>query len=39
MLSQFGAPRDPEFGSDGEGMVQCRAQLGELLRYYYRDAA
>ena len=29
----------PEFGSDGEGAVQCRQRLGGLLRYYYRDAA
>jgi putative transposase len=30
---------EPEFGSGGEGEVQCRQRLGGLLRYYYRDAA
>ena len=30
---------EPDFGSGGEGEVQCRERLGGLLRYYYRDAA
>ena len=30
---------EPEFGSAEEGKVNCRERLGELLRYYYRDAA
>ena len=30
---------EPEFGSGGEGEVQCRQRLGGLLRDYYRDAA
>jgi len=30
---------DPDFGSDGEGEVQCSERLGGLLRYYYRDGA
>ena len=30
---------EPDFGSGGEGEVQCRQRLGGLLRYYYRDAA
>ena len=30
---------EPEFGSVGEGEVNCRERLGGLLRYYHRDAA
>ena len=30
---------EPDFGSDGEGVVQCRERLGGLLRYYHWDAA
>ena len=30
---------EPECGSSEEGEVGCRERLGELLRYYYRDAA
>ena len=30
---------EPDFGSGGEGEVQCRERLGGLLRYYYRDTA
>ena len=30
---------DPEFGSAGQGEVQCRERLGGLLRYYHQDAA
>ena len=29
----------PEFSSSIEGEIRCRERLGELLRYYYRDAA
>jgi len=30
---------EPEFGSAGEGELNCRERLGGLLRYYHRDAA
>ena len=28
---------EPDFGS--EGGLNCRSRLGEMLRYYHRDAA
>jgi hypothetical protein len=27
------------FGSEGEGAVQCRERLGGMPRYYHREAA
>ncbi|MDG2122260.1 MAG: integrase core domain-containing protein [Verrucomicrobiales bacterium] len=29
----------PDFGSDGEGEVNCHERLGGWVRYYHRDAA